>query len=111
MKGKWLILISVALLLAGIKTGWEVYEGYKKGQEEYRDVRQKYFLTEAESEPDAGQEGNKKEEDTEPQECWPEDAPNQIAVDWEGLKNENEDIVAWLYLPAVDLSYPGGAGR
>ena len=101
-----MILISVALLLAGIKTGWEVYEGYKKGQEEYRDVRQKYFLTEAESEPDAGQEGNKKEEDTEPQECWPEDAPKQIAVDWEGLKNENDDIVAWLYLPAVDLSYP-----
>ena len=65
----------------------------KNGQEEYRDVRQKYFLTEAESEPDAGQEGNKKEEDTEPQEWWPEDAPNQIAVDWEGLKNENEDIV------------------
>ena len=87
MKGKWLILISVVLLLAGIKTGWEVYEGYKKGQEEYQDVRQKYFLTEAESEPDAGQEGNKKEEDTEPQECWPEDSPNQIAVDWEGLKN------------------------
>ena len=56
-----MILISVALLLAGIKTGWEVYEGYKKGQEEYQDVRQKYFLTEAESEPDAGQEGNKKE--------------------------------------------------
>lgn len=55
-----MILISVALLLAGIKTGWEVYEGYKKGQEEYQDVRQKYFLTEAESEPDAGQEGNKK---------------------------------------------------
>ena len=48
MKGKWLILISLALLLAGIKTGWVVYEGYKKGQEEYRDVRQKYFLTEAE---------------------------------------------------------------
>ena len=101
-----MILISVALLLAGIKTGGEVYEGYKKGHEEYRDVRQKKFLTEAESEPDAGQEGNKKEEDTEPQEWWPEDAPNQIAVDWEGLKNENEDIVAWLYLPAVDLSYP-----
>lgn len=60
MKGKWLILISLALLLAGIKTGWVVYEGYKKGQEEYRDVRQKYFLTEAEFEPDAGQEGNKK---------------------------------------------------
>lgn len=106
MKGKWLILISLALLLAGIKTGWVVYEGYKKGQEEYRDVRQKYFLTEAEFEPDAGQEGNKKEEDTEPQECWPEDAPKQIAVDWEGLKNENDDIVAWLYLPAVDLSLP-----
>ena len=31
MKGKWLILISVVLLLAGIRTGWEVYEGYKKG--------------------------------------------------------------------------------
>ena len=62
MKGKWLILISLALLLAGIKTGWVVYEGYKKGQEEYRDVRQKYFLTEAEFEPDAGQEGNKKED-------------------------------------------------
>ena len=53
-----------------------------------------------------GRKAIKKEEDTEPQECWPEDAPKQIAVDWEGLKNENDDIVAWLYLPAVDLSYP-----
>lgn len=106
MKGKWLILISVVLLLAGIKTGWDVYEGYKKGQEEYRDVRQRYLLTEAESESDAGQESREKGEDTETQEPWPEDAPKQIAVDWEGLKRENEDIVAWLYLPAVDLSYP-----
>ena len=36
MKGKWMILISVALLLAGIKTGWEVYEGYKKDRKSTR---------------------------------------------------------------------------
>ncbi|MDD6325796.1 MAG: class B sortase [Lachnospiraceae bacterium] len=105
-KGKWLIFISVALLLTGIKTGWDVYEGYKKGQEEYLDVRQRYLLTEGESESDAGQESRENGGDTESQERWPEDAPKQIVVDWEELKKENEDIVAWLYLPAVDLSYP-----
>ena len=53
-----------------------------------------------------------------PSRCWPrrkwkpliapipEDAPEKISVRWNELQQKNEDIVAWIYIPALDISYP-----
>ena len=32
--------------------------------------------------------------------------PDRLKVDWEGLRATNPDIVAWLYVPMADISYP-----
>ena len=34
-----------------------------------------------------------------------------LEPDWEVLKSENEEIVAWLYLPACDFSFPVVQGK
>lgn len=34
----------------------------------------------------------------------PEYAP--IAIDFEGLKRENKDVIAWIYIPGTNISYP-----
>ena len=82
MKGKWLILISVVLLLLA----WDKdrmgrsMRAIKKDRKSTRMFGRSISEQKSEPERDAGQEGNKKEEDTEPQgNAGPEDAPNQIA--------------------------------
>lgn len=36
----------------------------------------------------------------------PEDAPERIQVDWASLKEKNDDLVAWILIPALSISYP-----
>ena len=36
----------------------------------------------------------------------PEDAPERLTIKWAQLLEKNSDIVGWILLPAVDLSYP-----
>jgi len=36
----------------------------------------------------------------------PEDAPERMDIDWNGLLSVNEDVVGWISVPAIDISYP-----
>ena len=36
----------------------------------------------------------------------PEDAPPRIRVDWQELAEINDDLEAWILIPAVEISYP-----
>ena len=36
----------------------------------------------------------------------PEDAPERLVVSWGELLAKNEDVKAWISVPAVDISYP-----
>ena len=36
----------------------------------------------------------------------PKDAPDRIEVDWEALQKKNEDLIAWILIPSVEISYP-----
>ena len=36
----------------------------------------------------------------------PDDAPTRIRVDWQELSEKNDDLAAWILIPAVDISYP-----
>ena len=36
----------------------------------------------------------------------PLDAPKRKTIDWDGLKDRNEDIIGWIDIPAVEISYP-----
>lgn len=41
----------------------------------------------------------------------PENAPERIGIDWDNLKKEAPDLVGWITLPAVELSYPIVQGK
>lgn len=36
----------------------------------------------------------------------PEDAPERLSIDWEALSDEYPGIVGWIFLPALEISYP-----
>ena len=112
------LLVSILFLSAGIVYAGHIYAGYRKGQQEYRSIEEEYTVKESATSSTFSEEKKpaqsiKTEEEMAEKEVWrplvaklPEDAPDKISVDWEGLQNRNEDIVAWILVPAVEISYP-----
>lgn len=39
------------------------------------------------------------------------DENQYFSVDWKALQQENEDIIAWIYIPECDISYPVLQGK
>ena len=36
----------------------------------------------------------------------PPDAPKKLSIDWEALLQRNGDVIGWIFIPAVSISYP-----
>lgn len=120
---------AVILLSFGIKTALEVCVGYEKGRDEYRSYRDKYVAADMECKEvemvpgadsrkerdpyEAATEGtiNTYEAGKKEKSMLPEDAPEQIRIDWKGLQGVNPDIAAWIEIPAVSVSYPVVQGK
>lgn len=112
------LLVSILFLSVGIVYAGHIYDGYRKGKQEYRAIEEEYTLKETApsstvTEEEKPAHPRKKEEEMAEKEVWrplvaklPADAPDKISVDWEGLQSRNEDIVAWILVPAVEISYP-----
>lgn len=135
-KARVLIAVfSGVLLLTGGVWCFQVYQGYRKGRVGYQDLAdaftgrresgadrdqenpqdggagygrpvsrspdqgEGYFSaeTESEAESDMGAEGRTE---------LPEDAPERLTIKWAQLLEKNSDVVGWILLPALDLSYP-----
>lgn len=107
-------LMAVGAIVLGGIIAWEVHKGYKEGQDTYKRLSDTYTSVLP---------GNTEEHNGEPKEKvasenlrlneeekvklqLPADAPERRAINWNGLQTTNHDIVAWIDLPAVDLSYP-----
>ncbi len=103
MKKRFLSVLAVLFILGGIGMAGKICLEYKKGRDRYADMEDRYTAAGSGAEPAAGgSDGGEKGEE----EYIPADAPPRVCVDWDGLRSENEEVIAWLQLPAIDRSYP-----
>ena len=109
----------MVLLLSGIGYAGYIYMGYAKGQAEYRSLKEDFTRPKPNQETDdAVPAANTKTDETQENDMadktiWkplinvlPADAPERLTVDWEQLIKKNDDLVGWIMVPAVDISYP-----
>ena len=126
-----LTAVPILFLVGGIGYALYVYEGYTRGQREYKNLDDEYTVSigtdyggnendshEAETSGSgrtdiAETDETDKEEAMLEKKMWkplitplPEDAPERFAVNWEDLLAKNEDVVAWIRIPAIEISYP-----
>ena len=113
------IVASAALLLSGLGYAGYIHYGYKKGQSEYTKLMEVYTRPGKEEkqrskDPYGSISEEKTRENAMPgKTIWrplinqlPKDAPDRIEVDWEALQKKNEDLIAWILIPSVEISYP-----
>ena len=107
------VALSYALFLGGIGSAVFVFLGYEKGRNTYDRIAVSYTReAETEEPPELEMEAfpsrkiafSRRNESEEAR--IPDFAPPGITVDFAGLQKENPDVVAWLYLPGLSLSYP-----
>ena len=78
---------------------------YKKSQDEYKELQNKYaVIVETPTPTPEPTPQADSVEAVDVQSVEPETVP--VKVDWENLKLVNEDIVAWIYIGALKISYP-----
>lgn len=97
----WRFLFVLALCVL-IYSGYQlicIFLSYKEGTDEYDSLRE-YTTTVTPQPEDEPQE----EENGEPEEISAVAAP--LTVDFASLQQINPDVKGWLYLEAVDISYP-----
>lgn len=112
------LLLAVILIGAGAGTAFDVYMGYKKGRDEYSDLDREIVSTdEAYTTSGAAAETEDGTTDLTGQSVTvsrtktvemhlPKNAPRRKYINWTALQKKNEDTVAWLQMPCIDVSYP-----
>lgn len=102
-----LALVCIAL---GILSAADTYLKYKQERDKYTDLSDKYTTIWQNADQKKETKTEKKESEFDaaslPAPTLPEDAPELREVDFTGLHEINEDVVGWIDLPAVELSYP-----
>lgn len=102
-----LLVLVLIFLLAGFKL-LGIFKEYQDGKSEYNDLNQFANVKETEeaqipeNEPTLGN-GAEIEPITEAE---TPPSPTIMYVDFAELKKINPDIVAWIYVPGLDISYP-----
>ena len=77
---------------------------YKEARDEYRELKQYTHTSDTEYEIASAELVEKEIVDE-------KDPGPPIEVDWQELKSINEDIVAWIYIGSIDISYPVVKGK
>ena len=107
------LLIPAVFILSGLLYALYIFWGYERGERSYEDLEDAYISV-YESE-DVSSLGKKRGLETKQQNgsvpaalysALPLDAPKRKTIDWDGLKDRNEDIIGWIDIPAVEISYP-----
>ena len=87
-----ILILAIGVFLFAAYNLIHIYLEYKKGTDEYNAI-EKMAVTERE--PDQPDEQNEEEEFQPP-----------IQVDFEALRAINEDVIGWIYVEGLDISYP-----
>lgn len=94
------LIIAAAVFLFSAYQLVMIYLEYKKGTDEYEKIRE--YAVESTSDEGKTEDLNEgKEEQTEEA-----DEPQGPQIDFEALKAVNPDVVGWLEVEALDISYP-----
>ena len=80
---------------------YEKEPGYGRPMNRSPDQTEAIFYAEIESEEGAVTAAGNGNEDT-----LPTDAPERLSIQWAKLLEKNSEVVGWIYLPALNLSYP-----
>ena len=100
---KILAFIAILCICFGIVNAAQVYYGYKKGQDEYNELREICTIqAKEESESPVLIERDVEEEKL----FLPDGAPSWSNIDFEKLHEISTNVVAWIELPGIDASYP-----
>ena len=98
-----LLLASLAVFAFAAWKLFGIYAEYHKGTETYEEL-QDYVQEPKEKDEPSSEDGTSKES--------PEDTENiYLQVDFAGLKKVNPDVIAWIQIPALDISYPVVRGK
>ncbi len=92
------VIVSVGTIVCGVYKGIGVHEEYRRGKDEYT-YAQVHFI-------ESGIEETETTEATEEKSTLPEGVSEPPEIKWTEVKAVNQDIIAWLLIPALDLSYP-----
>lgn len=125
---KVLAVMAIIMIIAGGLQSVSVFQEYRAGQKLYKDMSNQFICqmngknkekeleldTEQDRQEGAAEDGKHDgmiqdkllSESLLQKWVLPDDAPERITVDWTGLETVNTDIVAWIQLPAIDISYP-----
>lgn len=91
-------IIMIAALCVFCYSGYQlftIYQEYKKGSDEYSALEKKYIL----------------QEDGMLEQLEAEEPTMKNPIDFDGLKALNPDIIGWLTVGAIDISYPVTQGE
>ena len=94
-----LVILGVIVLAAGGYL-FQVWEDYHEASAGYQKL-QKFIIEKPDVEKDSKGQPKKQEE---PEENLPE-------IDFDGLREMNEDIVAWIQIPGIGVDYPVVQGK
>ena len=113
ISGVMKLLFPAVLLVSGFLYALYVFRGYEKGKRSYQNLEDAYTCVyEREDVSPLGPEDSLETEQLNESvhsalhPAPPLDAPKRRTVDWDGLKSQNEDIIGWIDIPAVEISYP-----
>lgn len=90
-----LLLVAVGVFVFAAGKLLQIYLEYKRGADTYEELQE--YVQEPQKQDEKESEKVDKPEELE--------SP-YLQVDLEGLKAENPDVVAWIQIPALDISYP-----
>ena len=93
-----LIICLLFVFLAAAGKLFSVYLKYQKGEASYEKLQEYVQEPEEEESPES------EKEKEEPKNRY-------LEIDFAGLKAVNPDVIAWIQIPALDISYPVVQGK